>query len=139
MSNQVNSLIRRFLVHDEVESFPRKSKYPLLSDLDLTCRIRVWRSADIQSIVLVSQTDWKSPLDFMSTTFAQYVSEAILKYDESGMAYFQDSIGFTRRNLTLIHFEYAGSELRRRPFNPQRTPPRAWEEFEAIIGGTVER
>lgn len=126
MSAQIYPSLRRFLVHDEVEG---------IDGCDY--RIRVWRGVDVSPIVLVGEVEPECVPSVRTTSTAWYVTSAILRHCPEKMAYFEDET-ITSQILSLVNFDYAGCEQRRRPFNPHRHEL-PWERFEKILGMSVDR
>lgn len=126
MSAQIYPSLRRFLVHDEVEG---------IDGYDY--RIRVWRGREASPVVLVSESEEFGITALNTNQAAWYITSAILRHCPEKMAYFEDE-AITSQILSLVNFDYAGCEHRRRPFNPHRYEL-PWERFEKILGMSVDR
>jgi hypothetical protein len=103
-------------------------------------RIRVWRAKEMSSVVLASQVVGSTPPNWMTNQIAWYALSAILKHDEEGMTYFEDekALASDNRILTIVHFDYFGHDLRRRPYKPSPSFCE-WSTLETVVGEAVDR
>jgi hypothetical protein len=119
---------KKHLVHDEVEQIPGKSGrvHPV--------RIRIWRSAGSEAVVLASQVgEGTIPPPWIQTRIANYVWKAHLRYAADGMSFFTDALHGNARILAQVHFDVFGQGQRGQLFNPLERP-RPWHDLLALIG-----
>lgn len=126
---------KRFLTHDEIESFPGIRKDSIKA---IKVRIRVWQGKDATPIALVSQAPRQEHPRAIATQVANYINEAILHYPEAGYLYFEDAIVQGKPYLVQQRFEYFGHDLRLRLYRPS-TQPKDWDFLEFAVGSKIER
>src|SRR5271166_2230497 len=124
---------KRFLVHDELASFPDSR-----GD-QVEVRIRVWMGKNATPIALVSQVGDVHPRQ-IAIRVANYIQESILKFNGIGYLYFE--WGKEPATMTGIYskpefglcqsfFEYFGHEQRLRMFR-QSGQPKSLEHLQHI-------
>jgi hypothetical protein len=136
---------KRFLVHDELASFP-----DLRGD-QVEVRIRVWMGKNATPIALVSQVGDVHPRQ-INFRVANYIQESILKFNGIGYLYFEwgkapatmtDICSKPEFELCQSFFEYYGHDQRPRMYKPSRQPKslehlRSLEHLQHILGEKIQ-